>query len=126
MMQLRNNWLLILAGFLFFFVTIPLYFFQYNNEAFISFALIILYLWIDMHINLLYTIGEKLKYSRMTMLFSSFFGLKNAYFIAFFILFFQLGYLHSFNEYMIVVVYYLLFSIALAKKVLNKSYVEIK
>jgi hypothetical protein len=125
MIQLKNNWVIGLAIILFILVTLPLFLLKYQNEALVSFALIILYVWIDLHINLLYAIGEKLKFNKMTVIFFSFFGLKNTYFIAFFVLFYALGYFTSLYVYLIIIAYYLFFSIALGNKVLNKPYLEI-
>lgn len=121
----KNNWVLILVIFLFFTVTLPLFLFQFRQEAFLSFALLLLYIWIDLHINLLYKLGSRFKLSKMAVIFLSFFGLKNAFFFTMYLLFLKQGLLTHSSLYIIMALFYLLFSIAIGKKVLNKPYSEV-
>lgn len=111
----------------FLFLTLPLYFGHYLEEAYVSFALICLYLLIEVNIDFLFRIAKVLKWTRNSIILTGFFGIKNIFFILCLILFWKANLLYlSISIISIIVLNYAVFSFALGRKLLTTPYEEVE
>jgi amino acid transporter len=109
----------------FLFLTLPLYFGHFTEEAIISFTLICLYLIIEINIDFLFRIAKVLKWTRTSIILTGFFGIKNIFFILCLILFWKSNLLYpSLGIILIITINYALHSFALGRKLLTTPYDE--
>ena len=108
-------------------LTLPLYFGQYIEEAIVSFALICLYLLIEVNIDLLFRIAKVLKWTRTSIILTGFFGIKNMFFVLCLLLFWRSKLLYpSVSVGLIIILNYAIHSFALGRKLLNTPYEDVE
>jgi hypothetical protein len=121
MLQFSNMHKLGMAQFVL--LTLPLYFTGYIPEAVVSFSMICLYLLIDVNLNFLARIGKALRWSRIAVILTGFFGIKNIFFILCIILFWRANLLRaSFGIVAIILLNYAINSFLLGRKLLTMPY----
>jgi hypothetical protein len=104
----------------FLFIASPLYFLDFKQEAIVSAALIVLYLTIDANLNALIKVAKLLKWSRISIIITGFFGIKNIFFVLCLILFWKVNLLHAGVGVVFIILFnYALYSFALARKLLS-------
>ena len=108
-------------------LTLPLYFGHYIEEAIVSFALICLYLLIEVNIDLLFRIAKVLKWTRTSIILTGFFGIKNMFFVLCLLLFWRSKLLYpSVGVGLIIILNYAIHSFALGRKLLNTPYEDVE
>jgi hypothetical protein len=108
-------------------LTLPLYFCHYTEEAIVSFALICLYLLIEVNIDLLFRIAKVLKWTRTSIILTGFFGIKNMFFVLCLLLFWRSKLLYpSVSVGLIIILNYAIHSFALGRKLLNTPYEDVE
>lgn len=106
-------------------ITVPLYFLGYAEEALVSFTMICLYVLIDMNLDLLIRIAKAFKWSRIALIITGFFGVKNILFLFCLLFFWKANVLyHSIGVAFIIMINYLVNSWVLGKKLLTMPYEE--
>lgn len=104
----------------FFVLTVPLYVFSFVNEAIVSFALICVYLLIDINLDVLFRVANVLKWSKISIVFTGFFGVKNIFFILCLLLFWKANLLfQGIGVAFIILFNYAIYSFALGSKLLK-------
>ena len=106
------------------FVSLPLYILSYEEEAMVSFAFVLLYLFIDKQLDFLFIIGKALKWTRMTIIWVGFFIVKNIFVLFFFLFLFLAKILDSKITLVVLASFYCIYSVLLARKMLTKEFVE--
>ncbi|MCB0539340.1 MAG: hypothetical protein KDE33_17630 [Bacteroidetes bacterium] len=100
-------------------VSLPLYLFYSIKLGELSFFISCLYLAIYIVLNLFFMITKQLKWAKMTSVYLGFFGLKNLMILAFLVAVYKFGYLDSNLAFAICAVYYIIYTVLIARFILN-------
>lgn len=114
-----NRWIFALSGLLLVLVSLPLYFLGLIQEGLLVASMVILYLFIAMQLDFFIRVAKALKWTKTAVILVGFFGIKNIFFGFFFLFVYFAGWVEQSWTAFLLPSIYLMYSVVIAKKLLD-------
>tara|TARA_B100000497_G_scaffold120195_1_gene148401 strand:+ start:875 stop:1261 length:387 start_codon:yes stop_codon:yes gene_type:complete len=105
------------------------YLFDYSEAARVSFGLVCVYLFITIHLDIFIKIAKALKWNKTGVIIVGFFGIKNVFFIFYFVWMYSANMVNTTLSILIIPILYFLYSFLIGKKLLelkDKDFTRLK
>lgn len=110
-------------------VCFQFYLFDYSEAARVSFGLVCVYLFITIHLDIFIKIAKALKWNKTGVIIVGFFGIKNVFFIFYFVWMYSANMVNTTLSILIIPILYFLYSFLIGKKLLelkDKDFTRLK
>lgn len=127
--MIRSNLLILKVSLVLSILCFLFYLFDFSEAAWVSFGLVCVYLFITIQLDIFIKIAKALKWNKTGVLFVGFFGIKNVFFIFYFVWMYLANMVNTTLSILIIPLLYFLYSFLIGKKLLelkDEDFIELK
>ena len=125
----RSNFLILKVSLVLIILCFLFYIFDLIEAALVSFSLICVYLFIVIQLDIFIKFARSLKWNKTAVLFVGFFGIKNVFFIFYFVFMYLANMINTTLSVLIIPLLYFVYSFLIGKKLLelkDEDFIELK